>query len=245
MDIRPDAPIAEVASARPASIRVFQRHGIDFCCGGKRSLGEVCAEKGIAFEHLRQELESALSGPPASDRSWQDAPLGELLGFIVDRYHQWLRDELPRLTQMMTKVRAVHGERHPELAVLGRTFEAILAEIEPHMMKEERILFPYIAQMAQVAQAGEGLVGSPFGSVRNPIGAMESDHQALGELLVSLRTQANSFTPPEDACNTYRGLFHGLAEMERELHEHIHLENNVLHPRSIGLEQQLQAAVTA
>ena len=244
MDIRPETQIAEVASAHPATIRVFQRHGVDFCCGGKRPLSEACGEKGLAFENLKQELTTAITGSPASERSWQEAPLAELVSFIVDRYHQWLKDELPRLTQMMNKVLAVHGERHPDLQAVGRTFEAILGEITPHMMKEERVLFPYITELAGLAQRGEVLGGSPFGSVRNPIGSMELDHQALGELLVKLRKQTDDFAPPEDACNTYRGLFHGLTEMEEELHQHIHLENNVLHPRSIALEEKLPAALS-
>lgn len=244
MDIRPETQIAEVASAHPASIRVFQRHGVDFCCAGKRPLAEVCGEKGLAFENLKQELTTAIAGSPAGERSWQEAPLDELVSFIVDRYHQRLKDELPRLTQMMNKVLAVHGERHPDLQAVGRTFEAIQGEIAPHMMKEERVLFPYITEMAGLAQRGEVLAGSPFGSVRNPIASMEQDHEALGELLVKLRKQTGDFTPPEDACNTYRGLFHGLTEMEGELHQHIHLENNVLHPRSVALEEKLQAAVS-
>lgn len=245
MDIQPETQIAAVASAHPATIRVFQRHGVDFCCGGKRPLSEVCGEKDLAFENLKQELSAAIAGSPASQRSWQDAPLGELVSFIVDRYHQWLKDELPRLTQMMNKVLAVHGERHPDLQAVGQTFEAILAEIAPHMMKEERVLFPYITEMDGLAQRGKALAGSPFGSVRNPIGSMEQDHEVLGRLLVKLRQQTGDFTPPDDACNTYRGLFHGLTEMEGELHEHIHLENNVLHPRSVALEEKLQAAVSA
>ncbi len=244
MDIQPETQIAQVASAHPATIRVFQRHGVDFCCGGKRPLSEVCGEKGIAFENLRHELSAAIAGSPASERSWRDAPLAELVAFIVDRYHQWLKDELPRLAQMMKKVLAVHGERHPDLQGVGQTFEAILGEIAPHMMKEERVLFPYITQMDGLAQKGEALAGSPFGSVRNPIGSMEQDHEVLGQLLLELRQQTGDFTSPEDACNTYRGLFHGLTEMEGELHEHIHLENNVLHPRSIALEEKL-AAVSA
>jgi regulator of cell morphogenesis and NO signaling len=204
MDIRPETQIAEVASAHPATIRVFQHHGVDFCCGGKRPLSEVCGEKGLAFESLAQELSTAIVGQPASRRSWQDAPLGELVSFIVDRYHQWLKDELPRLTQMMNKVLAVHGQRHPELQAIGRTFEAILGEIGPHMAKEERVLFPYLTQMAGLAERGEDFAGSPFGSVRNPIGSMEFDHEALGDLLRELRKQTADFTPPEDACNTYR-----------------------------------------
>lgn len=245
MEIRPETQIAEVATAHPATIRVFQRHGIDFCCGGKRPLTEVCGEKGIAFESLLQDLNGAIAGSPPSQRSWQDAPLAELVAFIVDRYHQWLKDELPRLSQMMNKVLAVHGERHPDLQPIGNSFREILGEIEPHMMKEERVLFPYLTQLGNLEQKGETLPGSPFGSVRNPIGAMESDHEYLGRLLLQLREQTGSFTPPEDACNTYRGLFHGLNEMEGELHEHIHLENNVLHPRAIALEEKLQAALTA
>ncbi len=241
MEIRPQTQVAEVASAHPETIRVFQRHGVDFCCGGKRPLSEACAESGVAFETLQVELQDAVNAAPPAQRSWQDASLTELVDHIVDRYHGWLKEELPRLTSMMKKVIAVHGERHAELSEIGGTFQEILDEIGPHMMREERVLFPYVSRMDGLRTQGEALATSPFGSVRNPIGAMEYEHEAVGQLLVTLRRQTRGYVPPEDACNTYRGLFHGLSELERELHEHIHLENNVLHPRAIAVEQQLQA----
>jgi regulator of cell morphogenesis and NO signaling len=241
MDIRSTTQVAEVAAAHPATIRVFQRHGVDFCCGGKRPLGEVCGEQGLAFEALKGDLEQAIAGAPPDERSWRDAPLAELVQHIVDRYHVWLRAELPRLGAMMDKVLGVHGARHAELAAVAHTFRALVDDLGPHMMKEERVLFPFIVRLEAGAAHGQAPEEGCFGTVENPIRVMEADHEAVRELLLRLRGHTSGFTPPEDACNTYRGLYHGFGELERELHEHIHIENNVLHPRALELEQRVLA----
>lgn len=240
MDIRTETTVAELASAHPGTIRVFQKHGIDFCCGGRRTLEAACREHGIALADLTGDLTGALVGPAPGDFPWTTAPLDEVVERIVTRYHQWLYDELPRLATMMDKVVRVHGERHPELAQVARTYFAIEQDLGPHMMKEERVLFPYIAQLQETAATGGALAGSPFGTVEDPIRMMEIEHEAVGGLLAKLREQTSDYTVPVDACNTFRGLYHGLEELERELHEHIHVENNVLHPRAIALEEQLR-----
>jgi regulator of cell morphogenesis and NO signaling len=237
MDIGSQTHVADLATQYPATIRVFQRHGIDFCCGGKRPLGEVCAEKKLSFADLKDDLESALSAAPVPVR--RETSLEGLVGHIVERYHRPLDEELPRLDQMMQKVLRVHGERHPELAQVAVAFGEIRDDLGPHMMKEERVLFPYIVRLEAVAASGEALQGSPFGSVQNPIGAMEAEHEAVGGALATLRKLTAGFEAPADACNTFRGLYHGLADLERELHEHIHIENNILFPGALRLEEGL------
>ena len=244
MDLTTDTPVAEVATGHPASIRVFQRHEIDFCCGGKRPLGEVCAEKGLAFDALRAELEQAMtqSSPPIGD--WKGESLTRLCAHIVARYHFSLRSELPRLRGMVEKVFRVHRENHPEMAGIARAFRTMQEDLGPHMMKEERVLFPYIQEMEGVAAAGDALAGSAFGTVKNPISTMEAEHESVGQAIAEMRRLSGGFQAPADACNTFRGLYHGLAELEGELHQHIHLENNVLFPRAVTLEQTLLAAAT-
>lgn len=242
MNITPDTRIADIASQNPATIRVFQRFGIDFCCGGKRPVGEACSEKQVTFGELQRELETA-GEPSATEIPAADAKLGELIRFIVERYHADLRTELPRLSRMAAKVLDAHGSRHPELADLVLTFGGLREELESHMVKEERVLFPYVEKLEALATDGQRLSGSPFGSIQAPIGMMEHEHDIAARALARLREITNAHTPPEDACNTFRGLYHGLAELEKALHEHIHLENNVVFPRATKLEEELSIAL--
>jgi len=242
MNIQPDTRIADIAAQNPATIRTFQRFGIDFCCGGKRPLSEACAEKHVTFDELRSALESA-GEPRATDFPGPDATLSGLVRFIVDRYHADLRQELPRLGQMVAKVPDAHGAKHPDiLPALAATFRGLQEELEMHMMKEETVLFPYIEKLEALAADGQTLTASPFGSIQAPIGMMEHEHDDAARALATLRRITGGYYPPVDACNTSRGLYHGLAELEKALHEHIHLENNVLFPRAARLEEELACA---
>ncbi len=241
MEITTATLVADVAATYPGTTRVFQGHGIDFCCGGRRALSEVCDERGLAFEELRRDLQAAIDGAPKDEISWSEAPLSELVEHIVTRYHVWLRRELPRLVALMDKVLAAHAERHHELPAVAHTLRALVADIEPHLMKEEQVLFPFIVRLEAAAALGGAPEEGCFGSVANPIRVMEAEHEAVGDLLRHLRTHTGGFTPPEDACATYRGLYHGLGELETELFEHIHMENNVLHPRARALEERVLA----
>jgi regulator of cell morphogenesis and NO signaling len=240
MDITPDTHVARVAVRNPATIRVFQRHGIDFCCGGKRPLAEACADAGLDFAALRGELDAAAAGPAADERDWDAAPLAELAEHIVSRYHERLREDLPRLSEMADRVLRAHGEKHPEVVPeVHRVFAGVRAELETHTQKEERILFPYVSQLEELDGRGGVLPGSPFGSVKAPIDCMEDEHTTVAEALARLREVTGGFEPPSGACPTFRGLYHGLAELEADTHRHIHLENNVLFPRAIELEGRL------
>jgi regulator of cell morphogenesis and NO signaling len=230
MTILLETTVAEIAAAFPPTIRVFQRHGLDFCCGGKRPLAQACREHGLDAESVRGELERTVQAAPPPARDWTREPLAALIEHIVTYYHARLRAELDRLLPMADKVERVHGERHPEAAVVNTTLRALAADLEPHMMKEEVVLFPYVARLA----SGDG-GGTPFATY-GPIPVMEAEHEAAGRLLETLRHTTEGYTAPEDACLTFRGLYSGLAELEAELHEHIHLENNVLFPRVVELE---------
>lgn len=242
MNILPDTRIADIATRSPATIRVFQRFGIDFCCGGKRPLAEVCAEKQMTFGELKTALEVAGEPPPA-DLPEADASLARLVRFIVDKYHADLRQELARLGQMAAKVLEAHGARHPEvLPAVASTFRGLREELKMHMAKEEKVLFPYVEKLEALAADGRTLTASPFGSILAPIGTMEHEHEDAAQALARLRQLTNQYTPPADACNTFRGLYHGLAELEKALHEHIHLENNIVFPRAARLEEELTCA---
>jgi regulator of cell morphogenesis and NO signaling len=215
------ATVADFAAQRPKSIKVFQQHGIDFCCGGKRPLEAACAEAGVALDTLVREIEAAEQGPGAA-RQWQEEPLPALIDHIITRYHRPLDGELPRLRAMVQRVLEVHGERDPErLQAIAKTFAVMEAEIWPHMRKEEAILFPWI----------RGGNGPDAGA---PIRVMQHEHDVLGDLLKKMRELTRDYTPPLDACATWRGLYQGLHDLEVDLHEHIHLENNVLFPRALA-----------
>jgi regulator of cell morphogenesis and NO signaling len=243
MNVTPETRIADIAAQNPATIRIFQRFGIDFCCGGKRPVGEVCAEKQMTFGELRSELESA-GAPGTAEIPGPDTTLTDLIRFIVDQYHAELREELPRLSQMAAKVLDAHGAKHPDvLPALVSTLRALREELEMHMMKEERVLFPYVELLELRSSSGGALPSSPFGSIQAPIGMMEHEHEDAAQALARLRQLTGGYNPPADACNTFRGLYHGLGELEKALHEHIHLENNVLFPRATSLEEKLSSAL--
>jgi regulator of cell morphogenesis and NO signaling len=227
--------IGEIAADNPATIRVFQKFGIDFCCGGKRPLDEVCQEKGIALEAVEAELAAAVRPKDGSSRDWQTAPLSDLVDHIVTTHHAYLQSELPRLEAMAARVAEKHADKHPYALDVQQVFLSLKDELLSHMRKEEMILFPWI-QRTEAARAGAAAApASCFGSVANPISVMEAEHEFAGQALLELRRLTSDYTPPEDACNGFRGLLHGLTELEADLHLHIHLENNILFPRALAL----------
>ena len=230
--------LGELVLERPEAMRYFEGLGLDYCCGGHRSLGEACATAGLQSEAVLAglaSLEAPAAGTP-SLQAWTQASLQALIAHIVPTHHDYLRTELPRLERLLDKVLAAHGGRHPELGRVGEIFAALHADLIPHLMKEEQILFPFILQMEQ------GRTGSAcFGSVQSPIRVMEMEHEAVGALLAELRQLTGAYAPPADGCATFRALYLGLEEMERDLHLHITLENQILHPRARALEAALQA----
>jgi regulator of cell morphogenesis and NO signaling len=245
MEITSRTRVADVATEHPAAIRVFQRYGIDFCCGGKRALADVCGELNLELGQVKEDLERVLAGPREERSSWQSGSVAEVIGGIVGRYHRPLDDELPRLAQMMAKVLSVHGERHPELADVSGIFRSIREELRPHMRAEEEMLFPYILRLEAAARAGDAEAARRSASLAGPLAAMEDDHVRVGSALAALRERTGGYRAPDDACNTFRGLYHGLEELERELHAHIHVENNILFPLAAELEAGLRRSASA
>jgi regulator of cell morphogenesis and NO signaling len=236
MDITPQTQISEIVVHNPAATRIFHRHGIDFCCGGKRPLGEVCAERQLDVEQLRREIAAADPGE-AEERDWSAEPLAAIVEHILARYHRPLQEELPRLRAMAQKVVRAHGASFPEtIPPLQRCLNELADDLESHMMKEERVLFPYIVALEEAATEGRALPRSPFGTVANPIAALEADHDEAGRLLAEMNRLTAGYQLPEGACNTFRALYHGLSELEREMHLHVHPENYVLFPRAAEME---------
>lgn len=222
MTLTSERTVGEIATAHPLATRVFARHGIDFCCGGGKALGAACAARGLDPAVVLAEIARETAPPGATADRWDAAPLPDLLAHIVETFHRPLDTELPRLVAMADKVLAVHHDKDPGmLAGMRDTVVALRDELEPHMQKEERILFPLIA-------AGHGPQAAP------PVAVMRAEHDAVASLLGRLRALTRGYAVPAEACNTWRALWHGLAALERDLYAHIHLENNVLFPRALA-----------
>jgi regulator of cell morphogenesis and NO signaling len=228
LKITADTLVADIAAHHPRSIDVFERHGIDFCCGGRRPLGEACREHGAVVEDVAAEIAAAAARELPEDRVFTDAPLGALLDHIVSRYHAALREDLPRLGRMADKVAEVHGSRHPELHELADVYRELRNELTSHLGAEEERVFPAVRRLAEPGAEAEDVQGA--------LHALEEEHDRAGVALARLRALSRGFAVPEDGCTTYRALYEGLVRFERELHEHVHLENNVLFPRVVSLQ---------
>lgn len=212
--------LARIATTHPAASRVFHRYGLDFCCGGERPLAEVCRAAGLDAEAIAREIEAEQTHPE-DDVRWDERPLDELVDHILERYHEPLREELPRLLAMAEKVERVHGEKPHAPHGLAKHLRHVLDAVEDHLQKEEQILFPAIRE-------GHGQ------ALSMPVHVMEQEHDDHGASLRRTRQLTADLTPPADACTTWRSLYLGLAEFERELMDHIHLENHVLFPRAVA-----------
>ena len=227
--------VKELAVQLPGAARVFEQLGIDYCCGGNIPLSEACGKAGLRLEDVLSSLENA-GQEPAPPGDWSRAPLTALAGHIVEKHHTFTKAELPRLEALLAKVVARHGAGHPELAAMQATFGEMAAELRTHMMKEEHILFPYLAAMEKAVTERRALPPAMFGSVENPVRAMVKEHDDAGEALRVLRQASHGYAAPDDACVSYRELYRSLAAFEADMHTHIHLENNILFPRALEME---------
>ncbi|MFN7932376.1 MAG: iron-sulfur cluster repair di-iron protein [Bryobacteraceae bacterium] len=237
MAIAQQQTVAEIAANSLAAVRVFEKWGIDYCCGGKRPLADVCRDKGFDPRAVEAELDVAQAGEPAASVDWNEATLSDLAAHIVETHHAYLNRELPAIAVRLEKVYRVYNQRYgPTLTGLPEVFAALRAELEQHMRKEEMVLFPAVTAYEIAARDGAPLPGSCFGTVANPIRMMEAEHESAGQALQRIREITKDFELPGYACVTYRALMSGLAELETDLHLHIHLENNILFPRAIRLE---------
>lgn len=235
MVITPDTIVADIATAFPATIRVFQQHGIDFCCGGRTPLAKACADRGVDAEALVRELVEA--GIPAEHQpNWADATLTALVAHIQRRYHGQLREELPRLAGMLAKVVDRHGVHLPDVLMpLQEAFLALQEDLLVHIRKEDAVLFPYI----EALEAGRPLpMPDAAGWIAAPIAVMEREHEHAGAALATMRTLTRGYAPPDWACPTFRGLYFGLAQLEADMHVHVDLENNILFPRAAELARR-------
>ncbi|MGD1092630.1 MAG: iron-sulfur cluster repair di-iron protein [Bryobacteraceae bacterium] len=236
--------VREIAITHPATVRVFENLGIDYCCGGKRPLEEACEKANVKIETLMLQLgvlEGSSVSPEehAQERGWAGAPLSDLTTHIINRHHHYVRQEAPRVEVLLQKVVSRHSEAHPELRAIQETFIALSQELFAHMMKEERVLFPFLEQMEVAKRTGGPGPAGCFASVEFPIARMLADHDDAGALTSKIRELSSNYQVPDGGCPTYHGLYHALEEFERDLHHHVHLENNILFPRAVEMERSL------
>jgi regulator of cell morphogenesis and NO signaling len=233
-----DKTVRELALENPASTRVFESLGIDYCCGGNRSLSEACRSAKLSIDEVLDSLAKAdeLDGARHQQRDWQTEPLAALIAHIQSTHHKYTKEEIARLGPLLEKVCSVHGRNHPELLEIREVFHGLAQELSAHMMKEEMVLFPYIARMEAALTRKETIARAPFGSVQNPVSMMEHEHDSAGNALRAMRQKTDGYSAPADACVSYQTLYRALAAFEADLHQHIHLENNILFPRAVAVE---------
>lgn len=233
----PQTTVREIALEQPASIRVFEKFGIDYCCGGRKPLAQACEERSIETEAVLAAIQEATGNGDNTGRDWTQASLETICNHIVEKHHAYVRAELPRLEMLAQKVVSRHGSTRPELEQIQKLIGSLGEELLQHLSKEEMALFPYVTNLERnMTECGPRPLGC-FGAVRNPIRVMLAEHDAAGDALSKMRALSSGFTPPEGACPTYRGFYQTLAEFENDLHRHVHLENNILFPRAIELDE--------
>ena len=237
MTITATKRVGEIVAETPSCAREFEAMGIDYCCGGNRTLSEACTQSNVSVDETLARLQKgAAQATNAEDKNWQALPLADLIAHINSTHHVFVRSECPRILALIAKVVGVHGKNHPELLAVQALFAALGEELQVHLMKEEQILFPYVLRMEESVIASEIAPPAMFGTVMNPIRMMMQEHDGAGDALRSLRSVTGDYSVPEDACISYQTLYQALQDFEKDLHQHIHLENNILFPRASAME---------
>lgn len=235
----PTQTVRDIATENPASVRVFEKFGIDYCCGGRVPLAEACTNKGLDLNEVVASLAAVALQSAAGTPDWTKEPLSRLAAHIVRTHHAYVTQEVPRLNGLAIKVVSRHGDTRQELAVIQSKLAELGEDLIMHQGKEEVVLFPYIDKLEQFVRGSCTLPRNCFGTIANPIRMMTQDHDVAGQLIAEIRKLSEDFTPPAGACPTFRAFYAGLHEFEQDLHQHIHLENNILFPRAIAMEASI------
>lgn len=231
--------IREIAVEAPASIRVFEEYKIDFCCGGGRTFSDACHSAGVTPEIVSEKIYRVLDDKAENAEILQQKNATELIDYIVAKHHIFTKSEITRLSALMEKVCRKHGAAHQELFALQKSFSELCADLTPHMMKEENVLFPFIKHLEMSEANNLSSPHPPFGTVKNPVRMMMMEHDTAGDILHQMREITKDYVLPEGVCPSFQALYFGLEALEKDLHIHIHLENNVLFPNAVKLEQEV------
>lgn len=238
MEALKERTVGQIVADDYRAAQVFRTFGLDFCCGGNKTIAEAAAGKDVDTEIVKKALQD-LSNGEKENNNYNDWPIDFLADYIINNHHRFTRDKLPEITVYARKVAKVHGDRHEELIEIYSEFTRLHVEITDHLDKEEEILFPYIKKLVEAEKTGTKPDVANFGMAADPISMMEEEHDEAGASMAKIRRLSNGFTPPEDACATYRVLFKNLEGFEKDLHKHVHLENNILFPKALELERTL------
>ena len=240
MNATAETTIRDIVAGDYRAAAVFQQYGIDFCCGGSKTIDEACRGRGLNPAQVLSDVSRVCATPDAASQQFAQWDPAALVDYIVTKHHGYVRQAMPPIAAYTKKLAAVHGPNHPELLEVERVFAGVAAEMTMHMMKEEQILFPFIVRLAKAAEENRPAPPIPFGTVANPIRMMEDEHESAGNALARIATLTSGYQPPEDACTTYRVGLQELEAFERDLHAHVHLENNILFPKALKLEAELR-----
>lgn len=239
MNFTAETKVKDIALANPRATQILERAGVDYCCGGNESLHDACVHAGVSTEEIMARLQANSADVGPADANWVSAPLADLTQHIREKHHQYVREAIPRVRTLVGKVREKHGENHPEILDIEKLFLQVGRELVMHMQKEEQILFPYIEALERAANGTEAIEPPFFQTVKNPVHAMMEEHDAAAALMNQIRAASSTYTTPADACASYQGLYRDLHEFETDLHQHVHLENNILFPRAVELEARI------
>jgi regulator of cell morphogenesis and NO signaling len=244
MAIDVNQTVGDLVRGNPSTVGIFESIGIDYCCGGGKSLSAACAAAGLSLDQVVGHLEEALNVPPiAEDCHWLTCPLKDLIDHITEKHHAYSWRQMPVLLALAAKVNMRHGTNRPELAKLHELADALARELTTHMLKEENVLFPAFRRMQEAADTGHGLNANVADALLRPVRHMTEDHDDAGELLRAMRAVTNGFELPAGACTSFQALYGGLKEHEADLHRHIHLENNILFPRALEMARSSSSIV--
>lgn len=239
MQVQKENTIGEIVAGNFRTAQVFEKYGLDFCCGGKKTISDACDKHGVNADELINELQTVGINGNGKSTDYSSWEADFLIDYIINTHHAYITNALPSIYAHSRKVAGAHGENHPEVIEIADYFSKVQEDLKAHMLKEEKMLFPYIKKLAEINRKKLDVQYPPFGTVNNPIKVMEAEHAEVGELFSKINKLSRNYTPPEDACTTFRVLFQELKEFENDLHIHIHLENNILHPKAIELEKTL------
>jgi len=228
--------VGEIVTKDFKTASIFSKYGIDFCCGGNQTLEEACKKQSVDVAALQKELDEAAQGKEGTI-DFNSLSLKLLTDYIEETYHTYIKEKTPVLLQLLKKIKEVHGERHPELSKINELFSQSAMALSMHLQKEERILFPIIRELSDAAKSGLPPEEMHCGSVQNPISVMMDEHETEGDRFEAISKLSGKYKTPADGCNTFRATYEALDEFERKLHEHIHLENNILFPKAIEIEK--------
>ena len=239
MELNKEMTLAEIVNRDYRTVPALEGLNLDYCCRGKRTLDEACTEAGLDVNIIIEKLKNARTYE-TSNYDYESWEPDFLIDYIINIHHSYVKKYIPLISAHSEKVKNAHSANHPEVIKIAELFETVKSDLESHLLKEERMLFPYIKNLAVINRGTGNFEAAPFGTVQNPIRVMEMEHEAAGNMFYEIRKLSNNYQPPEDACITFKTLYEELKDFESDLHKHIHLENNILHPKAIAMEKELR-----